>query len=284
MMRFSRLLLLLALAVLVLLPTGARAQVMTPERVRRAIKETDRRIELTDTVVSAAGDAQALDELALARELQGRARSAVGSGQYSIGGQLTAEARGHADRAITFVDGLPTRERLRDQVDRTREMLDRAGPRIQECGDARARAMLRVAIEVQERAVSAERAGRRLGALQLTMGARERCLRALRLCRMEESVQQAAERALRRTDEVLARAGELLEPGARGGVVQPRVRDALARATTLQYDASRQLRDGHYDASLQLTLTARRLAHRALGRGPRGALGPPVPGPPPHAR
>jgi hypothetical protein len=148
-------------------------------------------------------------------------------------------------------------------------MLDRAGERIRECGDDRARAVLRVALEMQGRAESAEQSRRHLGALQLTMGARERGLRALRLCRMEENVQEAAERALRQTDQVLARARELLESGVPGPRVPPMVRDALQQASALQDDASRQFRDGHYEASLQLTLTARRLVHRAAGRGPR---------------
>jgi hypothetical protein len=236
-MRFSGWLFLISLATLVLSPSAGSAQGVTPERVR------------------------------MATDLQGRARSAAGSGQFSLGGQPTAQARGRADRAITPARGLPTRERLGVQCDRTGEMLDRSRARIQECGDDRARALLRVALEMQERARSAEQSGRYLGALQLTMGARERCLRALRLCHIEESVQQAAERALSRTDQVLTRAREQLESGAYGGAVPRRVCDALARAAALQDDASRQFRDGHCEASLQLTLTARRLAHRALRRG-----------------
>jgi hypothetical protein len=268
-MRYSRRLFLMVLAVLALSPVAGRAQEMTPERARMLMDETDRRIELAETVVSASEDAQARGDLALARDLQGRARSAAGSAQYGMAGQLTLQARGRADRAIALVRGLPSRERLQGQVDRTREMLDRGGQRMQECGDDRARALLRVALEMQGRAESAKASGRYLGALQLTMGARERCLRALRLCREEESVQQAAERALSRTDEVLVRAREELESGAPGGEGRPRLRDALARATSLQGDAARQFRDGHCEASLRLTLAARRLAHRALGRGPR---------------
>jgi hypothetical protein len=267
-MRFSRRVFLIVLVALALLPSGALAQGMAAERARMSMDETDRRIQSAETVLSTSEDAQANDELALAKNLQGLARSAAGSGHFAMAGQLTGQARGHADRAIVLGRGLPTRERLRAQWDRTREMLERSEPRIQECGDDRARALLRVALEMQERARSADEAGRYLGALQLTMGARERCLRALRLCRIEENVQQAAESALRRTDEVLARVREQLGSGAPRGAVPSRVREALARATVLQDNASRQFRDGHCEASLQLTLAARRLAHRALGRGP----------------
>ena len=270
-MRFSRRLFPIALMTLVLLPAVGRAQGVPPERVPMAIAETDRRIGLAEAVISTSDDAQARGELALARDLQGRARSVAASGRLLMGGQLTTRARAHADRAIMLVRGLPAPDRVMAQLQRTREMLDRAGPRIRECGDDRARAMLRVALEMQGRAESAERSPRprHLGALQLTMGARERGLRALRVCRMEENVQEAAEHALGRTDEVLAHFRELLESGAGGPATPPMARDALARATALQGDASRQFRDGHCETSLQLTLTARRLAHRAVGRGPR---------------
>ncbi len=267
-MRFSRWLFLIALASLVLSPAAGRAQGVTSERVHMAIEETDRRIELAETVVSTSDDAQARGELGLARDLQGRAKSAAASELFIMAGQLTGQARGHADRAITLVRGLPAPDRVMAQLERTREMLDQAGQRIQECGDDRARAMLRVALEMQGRAESAEQSSRHLGALQLTMGARERGLRALRLCRMEESVQVAAEHALGRTDEALARVREQLDSEA-GRAAPPMAREALTRAIALQDEASRQFRDGHCEASLQLTLTARRLAHRAVGRGSR---------------
>ena len=213
-MRFSRRVFLIVLVALALFPAAGRAQDMTSERVRMSMDETDRRIELAESVVSTSDDAQARVELALAKDLQGRARSAAGAGQFPMAGQLTGQARGHADRAIMLGRGTPTRERVGAQWERTDEMLDRSRARIEECGDDRARSMLRVAVEMQKRARSADAAGRYLGALQLTMGARERCLRALRLCRMEENVQQASERALIRTDEVLARVREQLESGS----------------------------------------------------------------------
>ena len=268
-MRFSRWPFVVALVALAVVPAAVRAQGVTADRVRMAIEETDRRIELAETVVSTSDDAQAHSELARARNLQARAKSAAGAGQPLMAGQLTAQARGHAERAIALVRGLPAPDRVVVQLERTREMLDRAGERIQECGDHRARAVLRVALEMQGRAESAEQARRHLGALQLTMGARERGLRALRLCRMEENVQEAAARALHQTDQVLARARVLLESGVRGHRAPPTARDALPRASALQDDASRQFRDGRYEASLQLTLTARRLARPAVGRGRR---------------
>jgi len=260
-MKVLRFLVLVAALFLVVAPGRALAQdpVRDRERVQIAIEATDRRIEQAEATVAASDNEQARAELGLARDLQARAKGSFGAGQYPMAGRLTLEARGHADRAIALVRGLPDPDRVWAQLERTREMLDRAGERIQECDDDRARAMLRVASAIQERAQSAAEAGRFLGAMQLTMGARERGLRALRLCRLEENAQDAAERALRRTDEVLAQARDRVQAGA-----PERVREALGRAVQMQDDASRQFRDGRHEASLRLTLSARALAHRAV--------------------
>jgi hypothetical protein len=161
----------------------------------------------------------------------------------------------------------PLEDRLKVQLDRTREMLGLAGDRIQGCDDERARAALRIALEMQDRAESAAREGRRLGALQLTRGARERGLAALRACRMDEKLPDATQRALRRTDQVLSH-------GRTGpGSGQPRVRrfgwgaDRVPdQAGGLQEEAYREFRGGRYEASLRLTLAARRLALRAARR------------------
>lgn len=268
-MRFMRVWLLIAMVSLAVSQAEALAQGRAMRRGRMPMEETDRRIELAETVVSASGDDQARGELVLAKGLRERARSAADSGRFRVAAMLSGQAREHADRAVVLGRGLPTQERSRAQWDRTGELLNRAGPLIQTCGDDRARELLRAAREMQDRSRMADAAGRYLGALQLTKGARERCLRALRLCRVEDDVQHAAERALVRTDEVLARARGQLESGPAEGEALPRLREAISRAGALQEDASRQFRDGRFEASLQLTLAARRLAHRAVGSRPR---------------
>jgi hypothetical protein len=248
-------------------PAAAFAQDITADRVRVALEQTDRRIEQAATLVSAAANTQARSELDLARDLQTRARAAFDASQYPMAGRLTTEARRHADRAIAFVRGLPDPDRVQAQLERTRDMLERASDRIQECVEDRARAMLHVAFDMQDRAENAALGSRYLGALQLTMGARERGLRALRLCRMEEDLQDAADRALRRTDQVLSRARNRLESRSSGRPALGPARDALARAAEVQDDAYRQFRSEHYEASLRLTLSARSLAHRAVRLG-----------------
>ncbi len=261
--------LLLGLAGVCLVNAPAVAQDLTGERVRFALERTDERIELAQSLVAGSNNAQAQLEVDAAVGLQGQAKSVFSQALAATGDvqlrllrealDLTFRARAHADRAIAIIQGLPDPERVLAQVERTRELLERARDRIEECDHDRARALLRVAIEMQDRAENAVHESRYLAALQLTLSARERALRALRLCNMEENLQEAADRALRRTDEVLARARDVV-----GDADSEQARNLLARAERVQDEAHAQFRAEHFEACLRLTQTARNLAHRAI--------------------
>jgi hypothetical protein len=119
--------------------------------------------------------------------------------------------------------------------------------------------MLRAALEMQQRAEDAFLYERYLAAFQLTVGARERGLRALRLCNVQDNLRENAEHALQRTDEILSRARDVV--AERGG---DRPRKLLRRGMDLQERASLEFRAGRFEASLRLTQSARTLAHRAL--------------------
>jgi hypothetical protein len=240
-------------------PSAGFAQALTPDRVQRALEETDRRIELAQTLLAESDNPAARAELGVAIDLQARARTAFASSQLAMASRLTFEARTHADRVIALVRGLPDPDRVRAQLERTREMLERARSRIEGCSIERARALLHVAFEMQLRAEASAQAGRHLAALQLTMSARERGLRALRLCRLDENASEGAERALHRTDEVIARARDAVSEHG-----DEQARRALDRARDLQEDAMRESRAEHFESSLRLTTAARGFAHRAI--------------------
>lgn len=257
------------LALAAILPTVATAQELTADRVRAALERTDLRIELATSVVAGADNAQARLELDAAISLQAQAKDAFSQGLVAVGEiqlrlfrravDLTLRARAHADRAISLIQGLPDPERILAQLERTRELIERARDRIAECDNDRARALLKVAVEMQRRAESAATESRYLAALQLTLGARERALRALRLCNQEERLEESSDRALRRTDEVIARAKDVV-----GDHGSERVRELLGRAIRLQTEAWAQFRAQHLEASLRMTLSARTMAQRAI--------------------
>jgi len=251
--------------VALLVPAGAGAQGQWGERVRDALEQTDRRIELADALVGPGDVSQASAELALARQIQVRARSAFEAAQYGVAERSTLEARAHADRAIAIVRRLPDPERVLVQVERTGELAERARERLADCTETRARSLLRVGEEMQARAETAVRQSRYLAALQLTMSARERIFKAMRLCNVTESLGEHAARALQRTDEVVARAREGLEERT-----SDEARRSLERAVALQSEAQAEYRAQRFESALRLTHAARLAAKRSLrpGQGP----------------
>ncbi len=246
---------------------SARAQDLTAARVQEAMDITDHRIELAETIVPENGNANAAFELGLAKTLQARAHSAFTANQLGIAIRATLEARTHADRSIAIVRGLPDPDRVLVQVERTRELLGQAHERLAACDLQRAQAMLSVALEMQSRAEIALQESRYLAALQLTMSARERVYRALRLCNATDSIQESASRALQRTDDVLARVHEAVD-----GSSSAQAREMLTRAEAVQTEAQAEFRSRHFEASLRLTQGARVMAQRAQRLVRQGGL------------
>lgn len=227
--------------------------------VEAAIAATDRRIEQAQELLSEHPDERGAAELSLAVDLQARAKAALAADELLLAGRLTRDARLRADRVIALVRGLPAPDRVEFQLERTRQVLERAREQLQGCEEPRARALLRVAVEMQARAEASYRESRYLAALQLTMSSRERGEKALRMCQAEESLQEAASRALRQTDDLLPRAREVVsasgsEPAAL----------LLARAESGQASARREYEADRFASSLRMTQSARLQAQRAM--------------------
>jgi hypothetical protein len=231
-----------------------------PVRLRDEIERTERRIQhARDLVATAPANAAASAELERAVTLQGIARTAYADARYSVAGRATMEARIHADRTIALVQGLPDPGRVQDQMQRTREMLERARDRLARCEQPAAREMLRTALDMQSRAEAAYAETRYLAALQLTSSARERALRAQQMCNAGESLEEAVEAALQRTDDRLARAREVV--GERGS---ERARRLLENAEGLQARAKVEAQAQRTRAAMRLTRMAREQAERSL--------------------
>ena len=269
-MRWSDVLLAGLLLCVTLVPGLARADDELRLRAQDALDRTDRRIELADNFVNESPSAPAATELGAAHQGQTRARSSFTATQYALAVGATLAAREHADRAISIVRNLPDPNRVQMQVERTREVIERARDRVGACDDTRARGMLRVALTMQERAEGAMAESRYLAALQLTMSARERVMKAMRLCNVDESVSDSATGALQRTDEVLAGALESMN-----GNSSSAARELLGRAQSIQTQAHAEARLERYESALRLTQGARALAQRAIrpGRRLQGSAG-----------
>ena len=248
----------LAFLVGVLVATPGLAQTLDPLRVQDAIDVTDRRIQLAQELLSTAPNATAQAEVDQAVSLQALAKQAFVQARYAAAARATFDARLHADRAIAIIRGLPDPNRVREQLDRTRDIIDRARDRLAQCDVAAARELLRIAIDMQARAEVSFGETRYLAALQLTMSARERALRALQLCNAGESLDEQVANALQRTDDLLARVHEHVD-----GSDNERARQQLANADSLEARAHAEAQAGRLRVALRLTRAARDQAQRA---------------------
>src|SRR5262249_47219873 len=124
----------------------ARAQ--THEDVRIAIERTDELIVRATDIVSGSDIQEAKTELALAVHLQTSAKVEFAANHDLRALDLTRQARLHVEKAIALVNGLPDPDRVLVQLERTRELLDRARERTGDCDLDKARAMLQTAVEM----------------------------------------------------------------------------------------------------------------------------------------
>jgi hypothetical protein len=229
-----------------------------PARLRDEIDITDRRIQQAQELLTGAPNLNAQAEVDQAVALQSLAKEAYAQARYAAAGRATFDARLHADRAVAILRGLPDPGRVRDQLDRTHEILDRARDRLSHCDNSGARELLRIAIDMQGRADASFGETRYLAALQLTMSARERGLRALQLCNAGESLDETVASALQRTDDMLSRVHEHVDPSD-----HERARQLLANADNQQSRAKTEAQAGRPGVALRFTRMAREQAQRA---------------------
>ena len=247
------------LSTLALLACAVPARAQDAARAQDEIALTDLRIDRASSLLATNPNADAQAALERARDLQLRAKAALAAREPAIAIRLTQQARDLASRTISIIQGLPDPARVTAQLERTREIIEGARDRIGSCTLDRAHFLFQVAIAMEQRAEEAAGQERYLAALQLTTNARERALRAMRLCNLSDDARDSAERALRRTDEILVRAQDAV-----AGHADARARDALARATMLQSEARRQFVAERFDPCLRFTQSARASAYRAI--------------------
>ncbi len=157
-----------------------------------------------------------------------------------------------------------TLDRIRDELLRTDEILERAATVVRESESLRARDLLERAMQLQRDARVNLEGGRLLIAGRLTLEARELAARAITIAREETGTRMRAAREMERA----ARAVELArESLADAPLPAPRV---LMEATALLDRSRTSFREQQYNASLRLALAALRLVAQALALGPAG--------------
>jgi hypothetical protein len=157
-----------------------------------------------------------------------------------------------------------TGDRVREEVARTDEILERAAAVVRESESLRARELLDRAVQIQREARLNLEAARLLIAGRLTLEARGLAARALTLAREETATRSRAEREMERAARALDLARETLRE------VPPPASRVLMEATALLERSRTSFREQQYNASLRLALAAQRLVAQALAHGPVG--------------
>jgi hypothetical protein len=215
-------------AVLALSLVAGWASAQTQDDIRAAIERTDDVISRAQEVVGGSGNAEAEADLQLAIQLQTSAKAEFSVGHNLRALDLTKRARLAAERAVARITG-GDGDRVLAQLERTANCSTASASESPTATTIAPRRCCKPRSRSRRAPEAAASEKRWLAALRLTMSARERAMRALRLCNLEDNLQEAAERALTRTDEIIGRAKDAVsehdsEPARPGR--QPRGRAA----------------------------------------------------------
>ncbi len=263
----KRTLLAIALMTAAAMPLGAAAAhaQLSPElraRVDDAIRLTDSRITDAQDHLASCQQQDAASNLQFALSLQSQAKqrftTATVDMDLRIALDLTGRARYRAENAMRLARCCLEHDRIVAQLERTRGQIERARERAENCGNDQARALLRAAADQQRQAEVALSEGRCLIGLQFSLSARDKALRALRLCGFDERIEDRVQQFLYETDNRIERARATVQENP-----NDRAQQAMDTATELQSRAYGQYRDGRFEASMRLSRSARDAAERA---------------------
>jgi hypothetical protein len=258
-MKPGRLILATVLAMVALFPGApAQAQGDAKARLEQELQRTAEIIQRAADLARDAGNAQAVELVKKAMELQAGAMESFRNGRYLVSASQTKMARELALRALGLLLRPEERtERVELELQRTDDMLASAHDEASPDWPENTRALLAGAARQQEQAWQYYRAGQLRPALRLTLQVREQ-LRRLDL-HLADGLPEQLRARFERTEELVRRASE---EAARSGENQ---RMALAeRAREMLGRAREKLADVRPRPAMQHLQQAERLAEQSL--------------------
>jgi len=216
-----------------------------PERVREEVRRTRDLMAELGPAIDRASVPRANQLWKMAQTEQSAAENHLAAARYGHALKFTSAAREHARAAFAAIRGRAGVERVKRELDRTDDLIQKAKERLGNSAARRATEVLNKAVELQRQARQALSENRHLAALRLTLAARDLLLRAWEAGRAGVTF-ELAEQALEENDALVSEwaeairadadtpAAKLLEQGvvhqeaARGLLGQQRLRLALA--------------------------------------------------------
>ncbi len=233
----------------------AAAFAQNGEKVRRELERVDRFIADAAPVIERSENQKAIELLASARRIQDDAWNMYRQQRYRAALGKTNWAFQLADKALSLARFSP--ERVAEELRRTAELANEAGPKIVASGNPRAIELWKVAQAEQDAARNYFAQEQYLLALKFTFAARLHIRAALEIIhRGGDSERVRLE--LERTDRLMERAKERVRLTA-----EHRVRELFARASAWQEQAREAFRQERSPVALRLTFAARDIMLRA---------------------
>jgi tetratricopeptide (TPR) repeat protein len=229
----------LALA-LFMLPVGlVQAQISDRANLERELERTEELIQKAAELARDAGNAQALELIGQAMEIQQQARKGFGNGNYDAARVRTQAARTIVTKVMALLLNPQDRaDRVQQELQRTDDMLAKARDHLGPGGPESARTLLEAAHRQQQQAWELFRGGSQRPALRMTYQVRK-VLNKARL-QTEEFDPDKLEAQFKRVEELVRQATEAAATSGnvRAGQLAERAQELLIRAR--EFVANRQ--------------------------------------------
>lgn len=231
---------------------------LKPDRVQAELERTDEVLSELGPGVRRSEEPKVRELWRMAENEQATARQEFDRQHYRLALKFTFAARLHAWSAFKLVRRNADPEKLKAELDRTDDLLERVKEPVEASGNERARQLLQKAGNWQEQARTAF--GNRLWGqtLKFTLAARDLALRAWELARGSTTL-PLVERALGETDQLLDTWSDELRQSD-----QTQATTLLDQAIDQQARARQSFNDRDLKTALQATTLARKFLNRVL--------------------
>jgi hypothetical protein len=237
----------------------ARREARVEDQATRMIERATSRLERARSAFEDAGHAEtpARKMLFEATDQLRRAREQMQEHMFETALRLAESSLAMSTRAIRMLHRGGGLSDAGDELDRTQRVIDRALDR--PAHDAASKRLLDQSVEMQRRAEQRAERGDMPAAIELSRGARNLAMRALRSAGPGAANEEDAFRAVDLTDEILEGARALVGERPDGPQAQ-----RIEEATRQQESARRALDNGEFDRALRVTHAVRESVRSAL--------------------
>ncbi len=228
------------------------------EFVRKELERTSELMGDAGPVIKESGNKKAAEIFGLAVNEQEKAKEAFKNRDLKLALKLTYSAREHTKEALKLVKGDISEEDVKKELERTDQLIEKAGPIIKESGNKEAMVIFEKGVAIQQKAKAAYKEGNLKLALKLTLEARELVFKALKMVEGQITPEEVA-KAIKETDDLIQKwSPQIKESGNKEAI------KLLENAISHQDKAKSLFKEKKFKAALAQTDVARKLLKKAI--------------------